>query len=92
MPELAGQGGRRDGDNGTLGMGQAVAAHLGKGQPPQRAPAASAHNQHIVRAAGQVGQHPAGAKAGKWEAWYRQAISSMTQSALGTCHELRGQA
>ena len=59
MPELAGQGGRRDGDNGTLGMGQAVAAHLGKGQPPQRAPAASAHNQHIVRAAGQVDQHPA---------------------------------
>jgi hypothetical protein len=59
MPELADQGGRRDGDNGTLGMGQAVAAHLGKGQPPQRAPATSAHNQHIVRAAGQVDQHPA---------------------------------
>jgi hypothetical protein len=49
MPEFAGQGGRRDGDDGALGMGQAVAAHLGKGQPPQRAPAASAHNQHIVR-------------------------------------------
>ena len=49
MPEFAGQGGRRYGDDGALGMGQAVAAHLGKGQPPQRAPAASAHNQHIVR-------------------------------------------
>ena len=59
MPEFAGQGGRRDGDDGTLRTGQAVAAHLGKGQPPRRAPAARAHHQHIVRAAGQVDQHPA---------------------------------
>ena len=59
MPEFADQGGRRDGDDGTLGMGQAVAADFGKGQAPQRAPAASAHDQHIVRAAGQVDQNPA---------------------------------
>jgi len=52
MPELAGQGRRRDGHDGALGVGQAVAAHLGKGQPAQRAPAAGAHDQHIVRAAG----------------------------------------
>jgi len=74
MPDFPGECGRRNGDHRALGMGQAVAAHLGKGQPPQRAPAAGAHNQHIVRAAGQVDQHPAGDKAGKWEAWYRQAI------------------
>ncbi len=57
MPEFAGQGGWWDGNDGTLGAGQAVAAHLGKGQPPQRAPAVGAHDQHIVRAAGQVHQH-----------------------------------
>ena len=51
--------GRRDGDDGTLGMGQAVTAHLGEAQPPQRAPAAGAHDQHIVWADGQVDQHPA---------------------------------
>lgn len=34
MPEFAGQGERRDGDAGALGMGQAVAAHLGKAIRP----------------------------------------------------------
>ena len=32
MPEFTDQGGRRDGDDGTLGVGQAVAARLGKGR------------------------------------------------------------
>jgi hypothetical protein len=59
MPELAGQFGRRDGYDRTLGVSQAVAAHCGEGQPGQRAPAAGAHDQHIPRTAGQVHQHPA---------------------------------
>ena len=59
MPEFAGQGGWWDGEDGAPGVGQAVAAHLGKGQPPQRTPASGAHDQHIIGAAGQVDQHPA---------------------------------
>ena len=39
--EPVGQGGRRDGHDRALGMGQAVAADLGKDQPAQRTTAAS---------------------------------------------------
>ena len=59
MPEFAGERGRRDGQDRALGVGQAVAAHPGKGQPGQRAAAASAHDQHIAGAAGKVHQDPA---------------------------------
>ncbi len=59
MPEFAGECRRRDSEDWALGVGQAVAAHLGKGHPGQRAAAASAHDQHIAGAAGKVHQNPA---------------------------------
>jgi hypothetical protein len=59
MPELAGERGWRDGQNGALGVGRAVAAHLGKGHPGQRAAAAGHYDQHIAGAAGKVHQDPA---------------------------------
>ena len=59
MPELAGEGGWRDGQDGALGVSQAVAAHLGKGHPGQRAAAAGPYDQHIARAAGKIHQDPA---------------------------------
>ena len=58
MPEFAGQGRRWDGYDRALSMGQAVAAHFEEGQAGQHALTASTHDQHIVRAAGQVHQHP----------------------------------
>ena len=58
MAEFAGQGRRRDGQDRALGVRHAVAAHLGEGQAGQRISAAGSHDQHIVRAAGQVHQHP----------------------------------
>ena len=60
MREFAGKGGRRYGQDRAPGVGQAIAAHLGKGHPGQRAAPPGAHDQHIARAAGQVHQHPAG--------------------------------
>jgi hypothetical protein len=44
---------------GHWGVGQAVAAHFGKGHPGQRAAAAGAYDQHIAGAAGEVHQYPA---------------------------------
>ena len=60
MREFAGKCGRWDGQDRALGVGQAIAAYLGEDHPGQDAAAASAHNQHIARAAGKVHQHPAG--------------------------------
>ncbi len=52
MPELTGQRGWRDGQDGALGVGQAVAAHLGTGHPGQRAGAAGkVHQDPACRAA-----------------------------------------
>jgi hypothetical protein len=59
MPELAGEGRRRDGQDWALGVRHAVAAHLREGQAAQRTATASPHDQHIIRAAGQLHQHPA---------------------------------
>jgi len=60
MPEFAGKCGRRDGQDRAPGVGQAVAAYLGKDHPGQGAAAARADDQHIAGAAGKVDQHPAG--------------------------------
>lgn len=59
MPEFSGERGRRDGQDGALGVGQAVAAHPGKDHPGQRAAATSAHHQYIPGTVSQVDQHPA---------------------------------
>jgi hypothetical protein len=60
VPEFAGKFGRWNRQDRALRVGQAVGAHLRKGDPGQRAPAASAHDQHIVGAAGKIHQDPAG--------------------------------
>ena len=59
MPDFPGECGRRDGEHGALGMGQAVAAHLAGDHPGQHATTASTHDQQVIRAAGHSDQDPA---------------------------------
>lgn len=54
VAEALGQGKRRDGDHLAFGMGHAVAGQPGPGHADQRAPAASAYDQQIPRAAGDI--------------------------------------
>ena len=60
VPQFAGQFGWRDGQDRALGVAQAVPGHFGRWHPAHGAVAASAHEQHIRRMAGQADQHPPG--------------------------------
>jgi hypothetical protein len=62
-PALAGFPGecrRRNKDHRAVGAGCAVAAHLARDHPRQRATTASTHDQHVTRAAGNADEDPAG--------------------------------
>ena len=67
MPQFVGERRWRDGHDGALGVGQAVAAHSGKGHPGQSAAAPGPDDQQIAGAAGKVDQDPACGAAG--DAW-----------------------
>ena len=60
VPQFASQLGRRDGQDGALRVGQAVPGHRRRSPPAHGAAAASPHEQHIRRMAGQADQHPPG--------------------------------
>ncbi len=59
VPDFLGQGRRRNGEHGALGMGQAVSADLAGDHPGQCATAASSHDQQVTGAGGDFQQDTA---------------------------------